>query len=71
MLIQIVVEVPQVELLCANKYGKFYRTSEGYHINGNKPKFIELLKRDLHSPNIEDEWNARFILSLMEELDEV
>lgn len=71
MLINIVIEVPQVELLCANQYGKFYRTSEGYHINGNKPKFIELLKRDLHSPNIEDEWNARYILSLIEELDEV
>lgn len=71
MLINIIIEVPQVELLCANRYGKFYRTSEGYHINGDKAKFIESLKRDLHSPNIEDEWNARYILSLIEELDEV
>lgn len=71
MLINITIEVPQVELLCANQYGKFYRTSEGYHINGNKAKFMELLKHDLHSPNIEDEWNARYILSLIEELDEV
>lgn len=71
MLINIIIEVPQVELLCANQYGKFYRTSEGYHINGNKAKFIESLKRDLHTGDAIAEWNARYILGLIEELDEV
>lgn len=37
------------ELIASNKYGKLYRTSEGYHIDGNKSKFLENIKKDLKS----------------------
>ena len=33
------------ELIASNKYGKLYRTSKGYHINGNKSKFLENIKK--------------------------
>lgn len=59
------------KVLCANKYGKFYLTSEGYHINGNKPKFISLLKKDLNNGDAIAEMNARYILDLIDMLDEI
>lgn len=71
MFIQIIVEVPQVELLCSNKYGKFYRTSEGYHINGDRRKFINSIMRDLHSGDCIAEINARIVLDYIQTLDEV
>lgn len=41
-----------VELIAENKHGRLFRTSEGWHINGNKTKFINNLKRDLNSDDV-------------------
>lgn len=71
MLINITIEVPQVELLVSNRYGKLYRTSEGYHINGDKAKFIALLERDLHSGDCIAEVCAANALAFIADNDEV
>lgn len=71
MLIRIEIEVPQVELVCENKYGKLYRTSEGYHINGNVAKFINNVKRDLHSPSHLTRLQAEYILDIIANEDSI
>lgn len=47
----ITIEI-KVEVICSNKYGTLFRTSEGWHINGNKAAFINNLKKDLNSDDI-------------------
>jgi hypothetical protein len=49
--ITIEIEI-KVEVICSNKYGTLYQTSEGWHINGNKKRFIDNLKRDQHSADL-------------------
>ena len=65
MLIRIEIEVPQVELLCENKYGKLYHTSEGYHINGDAVKFINNIKKDLRSSDYLTRLHAEYILNII------
>jgi hypothetical protein len=71
MLIRIEIEVPQVELICENKYGKLYHTSEGYHINGDVVKFINNVKKDLRSPNNLIRLQAEYILDIIANEDSV
>lgn len=71
MLINIIIETPQVELVASNRYGKMFLTSEGYHINGDRRKFINNIMRDLHSGDCIAEINARIVLDYIQTLDEV
>lgn len=64
-IIKVTILRPRVELVCENKYGKLYETSEGWHINGNKPRFIACVKRDLHSGDCIAEECARYALDLI------
>lgn len=41
-----------IELIAENKYGRLFKTSEGWHINGNKTSFINNLKKDLNADDI-------------------
>ena len=71
MLINIVIETPQVELVASNRYGKMFLTSEGYHINGDRRKFINSIQRDLRSGDCIAEINARIVLNYIQTLDEI
>ena len=71
MLINIIIETSQVELVASNRYGKMFLTSEGYHINGDRRKFINSIMRDLHSGDCIAEINARIVLDYIQTLDEV
>lgn len=64
-IIKVTILRSRVELVCENKYGKLYRTSEGWHINGDKPRFIANLKRDLHSGDPIAEMGALYALDLI------
>ena len=60
-----------VELVAENKYGKLFKTSEGWHINGNKPAFINNLKKDLHSSDLFVQVCASNALFLIENFQEI
>lgn len=64
-IIKVMVLRPTVTLVCENKYGRLYKTSEGWHINGDKPRFIANLKRDLNSGDPFAEVGARYALDLI------
>lgn len=59
-----------VELVLENKFGRFYVTSEGWHINGQKDKFIASIKRQLkskyHNRQVEAEIVIDFIKNEIE-----
>lgn len=59
-----------VELVLKNKFGSFYVTSEGWHINGQKDKFIASVKRQLkskyHNRQVEAEIVINFIKNKIE-----
>lgn len=59
-----------VELVLKNKFGRFYVTSEGWHINGQKDKFIASIKRQLkskyHNRQVEAEIVIDFIKNEIE-----
>lgn len=69
--IKITVIRPQVTVIAQNKFGTLYQTSEGWHINGDKQKFIANIKRDLHSNDLFAIINAQTVLGLMEALPEI
>lgn len=64
-IIKVTILRPRVELVCENRYGKLYETSKGWHINGDKPRFIANLKRDLNSGDPFAEVGARHALDLI------
>jgi hypothetical protein len=70
-IIKVTILCPRVELVCENRYGKLYETSEGWHINGDKQKFIACVKRDLHSGDFIAEEHARYVLSLIKYYREI
>jgi hypothetical protein len=64
-IVKISILRPRVTLVCENRFGRLYRTSEGWHINGDKQKFIACVKRDLRSGDCIAEECARHALSLI------
>lgn len=60
-----------VELIAENKYGRLFKTSEGYHINGDKTKFINKLKKDLNSEDIFAQICANNALDLIKNYKEI
>lgn len=70
-IIKVTILRPRVELVCENRYGKLYETSEGWHINGDKQKFIACVKRDLHSGDCIAEENAKYVLELIKYYREI
>ena len=61
----------KVEIICSNKFGTLYRTSEGWHINGNKTDFINNLKIDLTSNDLLARICAEDALNLIKHNQEV
>lgn len=68
--ITIEVEI-KVEVICSNKFGTLYQTSEGWHINGNKTAFINSLKKDIHSTDLFAQICAVNALFLIENHQEI
>ena len=60
-----------VELVAENKYGKLFRTSEGWHINGNRKKFIQNIFKDIHSDDIVAKQAAQYVLFLINNFKEI
>lgn len=60
-----------IELIAENKYGKLFKTSEGYHINGNRAAFIRNLKKDLNSEDILAQICANNALYLIKHYPEI
>lgn len=61
----------KVEVICSNQFGTLFQTSEGWHINGNKKRFIDNLKRDLHSADLFVQicaTNALFLINNFKEI---
>lgn len=42
----------KVAVICSNQFGTLFQTSEGWHINGDKTRFINNLKKDVNSDDI-------------------
>jgi hypothetical protein len=61
----------RVELIAENKHGILFRTSEGWHINGNKTAFINNLKKDLNSDDIFAQICANNALFLIKNYKEI
>lgn len=66
----ITIEI-KVEIICSNQYGTLFKTSEGWHINGNKSAFINNLKKDLHSSDLFVQVCASNALFLIENFQEI
>ncbi len=71
MKVEITIEFDNVIKVASNKYGTFYLTSEGWHINGNKKKFIENIKKDLHSIDALAKEMAEYIIDVINNCKEV
>jgi hypothetical protein len=69
-MIKLNIEI-NIELIVENKYGKLFKTSEGYHINGNKTAFIRNLKKDLNSDDILAQICANNALYLIKHYPEI
>ena len=60
-----------VELIAENKYGKLFRTSEGWHINGDKTLFINRIKNDLNSNDPMAVAGASYVLFIIKNFEEI
>lgn len=60
-----------VELVAENKYGKLFRTSEGWHINGDRKKFIQNIFKDVHSDDIVAKQAAQYVMFLITNFEEI
>ena len=60
-----------VELIAENKYGKLFRTSEGWHINGDKTRFINRIKNDLNSNDPMAVAGASYVLFIIKNFEEI
>ena len=60
-----------VEIVAENQYGKLYQTSEGWHINGDKKKFMQNIFKDIHSSDIIARQAAQYVLFLVNNFDEI
>lgn len=70
MTINIEIEI-RVELVAENQYGKLFRTSEGWHINGNRKKFIQNIFKDIHSNDIVAKQAAQYVMFLITNFEEI
>lgn len=61
----------RVELIAENKYGRLFRTSEGWHINGDKTRFINRIKNDLNSQDPMAVAGAKYVLFLINNFEEI
>jgi len=61
----------RVELILKNKFGCFYVTSEGWHINGQKYKFIASVKRQLKSKYHNKQVEAEIVMNYMKNEAEI
>lgn len=68
--ITIEIEI-KVEVICSNQYGTLFQTSEGWHINGDKKRFIDNLIRDQHSADLFVQICASNALFLIENFQEI
>lgn len=68
--INIEVEI-NVELIAENKYGKLFRTSEGWHINGDRKKFINRIKNDLSSNDPMAVACASYVIFIINNFEEI
>ena len=48
-----------------------FQTSEGWHINGNKKKFIQNIIKDVHSDDLVAKQAAQYVLFLMNNFEEI
>lgn len=60
-----------VELILKNKFGRFYVTSEGWHINGQKSKFIASVKRQLKSKYHNRQVEAEIVMDYIKNETEI
>lgn len=60
-----------VELVLKNKFGRFYVTSEGWHINGQKDKFIASVKRQLKSKYHNKQVEAEIVMNYIKNETEI
>ena len=60
-----------VNIVAENQYGKMFQTSEGWHINGNKKKFIQNIIKDVHSDDLVAKQAAQYVLFLMNNFEEI
>ena len=51
-----------MECILENSFGKLYVTSEGWHINGQKNKFIASVKRQLKSKYLDKQLEAEIAI---------
>ena len=54
------------EIVLENKFGRFYVTSEGWHINGNKDKFMASVKRQSKSNHPDKQVTAEIVLNYVQ-----
>jgi hypothetical protein len=59
------------ELVLKNKFGCFYITSEGWHINGQKDKFIASVKRQLKSKYYDKQVEAEIVMNCIKNKIEI
>lgn len=52
----------KVECVLQNKFGKFFVTSEGWHINGDRQKFIKSVKKQFKSPYHNKQIEAELVM---------
>ena len=61
----------KVECILQNKFGKFFITSEGWHINGQKDKFIASVKRQLKSSYHDKQVEAELVMNYINNKTEI
>lgn len=59
------------EIILENKFGRLYITSEGWHINGQKNKFIASVKRQLKSKYLDKQITAEIALNYIKDYSEI
>lgn len=59
------------EIVLENKFGRFYATSEGWHINGNKDKFMASVKRQSKSNHPDKQVTAEIVLNYVQDFPEI
>lgn len=59
------------EIILENKFGRFYVTSEGWHINGNKDKFMASVKRQSKSNHPDKQVTAEIVLNYVQDFPEI
>ena len=60
-----------MECILENNFGKLYVTSEGWHINGQKNKFIASVKRQLKSKYLDKQLYAEIALNYIKDYPEI